>query len=113
MGELQMMNRREMATGMAMAILTSSLMKTSLARADAPFLADELSKIESGSGGRLGVAILDTATLRHAEHRAAERFPMCSTFKFLLAAAVLKRAENGQEELNRRIKFQASDLETY
>src|SRR5262249_42894690 len=38
---------------------------------------------------------------------------MCSTFKFLLAAAVLKRAENGQEELNRRIKFQASDLETY
>jgi beta-lactamase class A len=81
--------------------------------AAAPLLADELSRIESGSGGRLGVAILDTGTQRHAEHRAAELFPMCSTFKLLAAAAVLKRCENGQDQLQRRIKFQASDLVTY
>jgi beta-lactamase class A len=102
-----------MTTGMAAAVLASSLMKPNLARAGAPFLADEFSRIESGSGGRLGVAVLDTATLRHAEHRSSERFPMCSTFKLLAAAAVLQRVDKGREQLDRRIKFQASDLVAY
>jgi beta-lactamase class A len=107
------MNRRELATGVAATIATFGLLQTKTVKAAAPFLAEELSRIESGSGGRLGVAILDTGTQRHAEHRAAELFPMCSTFKLLATAAVLKRCENGQDQLQRRIKFQASDLVTY
>ena len=107
------MNRREMVGGVAATIATFGLLQTKTVKAAAPFLAEELSRIESGSGGRLGVAILDTGTQRHAEHRAAELFPMCSTFKLLAAAAVLKRCENGQDQLQRRIKFQASDLVTY
>jgi beta-lactamase class A len=88
-------------------------MKANVAHAAAPFLADELNGIESRSGGRLGVAILDTGTQRHAEHRATELFPMCSTFKLLAAAAVLKRVETDQDQLQRRIKFQSSDLVVY
>jgi beta-lactamase class A len=107
------MDRREMVTGVAATVATFGLLKANAVQAAAPFLAEELSRIESGSGGRLGVAILDTGTQRHAEHRAAELFPMCSTFKLLAAAAVLKRAENGQDQLQRRIKFQASDLVVY
>jgi beta-lactamase class A len=107
------MNRREMVGGVAATIATFGLLQTKAVKAAAPFLAEELSRIESGSGGRLGVAILDTGTQRHAEHRAAELFPMCSTFKLLATAAVLKRCENGQDQLQRRIKFQASDLVTY
>ena len=107
------MNRREMVTGVAATIATFGLLKTKAVHAAAPFLAEELSRIESGSGGRLGVAILDTGTQRHAEHRAAELFPMCSTFKLLAAAAVLKRCENGQDQLQRRIKFQSSDMVVY
>jgi len=107
------MNRREMVSGVAATIATFGLLQTKTVKAAAPFLAEELSRIESGSGGRLGVAILDTGTQRHAEHRAAELFPMCSTFKLLAAAAVLKRCENGQDQLQRRIKFQASDLVMY
>jgi beta-lactamase class A len=107
------MNRREMVGGVAATIATFGLLQTKTVKAAAPFLAEELSRIESGSGGRLGVAILDTGTQRHAEHRAAELFPMCSTFKLLATAAVLKRCENGQDQLQRRIKFQASDLVTY
>ena len=102
-----------MVGGVAATIATFGLLQTKTVKAAAPFLAEELSRIESGSGGRLGVAILDTGTQRHAEHRAAELFPMCSTFKLLAAAAVLKRCENGQDQLQRRIKFQASDLVTY
>ncbi len=107
------MNRRELITGAVTTVAACGLLQAHAVHAAAPLLADELSRIESGSGGRLGVAILDTGTQRHAEHRAAELFPMCSTFKLLAAAAVLKRCENGQDQLQRRITFQASDLVTY
>ena len=46
-------------------------------------------QLEETNGGRLGVAVLDTATGERSGYRADERFPMCSTFKFLLASAVL------------------------
>jgi beta-lactamase class A len=102
-----------MVTGVAATVATFGLLKAGAVHAAAPFLAEQLSQIESGSGGRLGVAILDTGTQRHAEHRATELFPMCSTFKLLAAAAVLKRAENGQDQLQRRVTFQASDIVVY
>jgi beta-lactamase class A len=107
------MNRREVVTGVVATVATFGLLKANAVHAAAPFLAEELSQIESGSGGRLGVAILDTGTQRHAEHRAGELFPMCSTFKLLAAAAVLKRVENGQDQLQRRIKFLSSDIVVY
>ena len=59
--------------------------------------------IEVSVHGRLGVAVLDTSTGELAGHRLDERFPMCSTFKFLAAAAVLARVDAGQERLARRI----------
>ena len=68
-------------------------------------LADDIRRLEAESGGRLGVAVLDTRTGGRAGHRANERFPMCSTFKFLAAAAVLKRVDAGQEALDRSIVF--------
>ena len=38
---------------------------------------------------------------------------MCSTFKLLAGAAVLARVDAGQESLERRIRFEASDLVAY
>jgi beta-lactamase class A len=61
--------------------------------------------IESAAGGRLGVAVLDTDGDRVAGHRLDERFPMCSTFKWLLAARVLQRVADGQERLDRRLVY--------
>ena len=49
--------------------------------------------IEHRVGGRLGVAALNTGSGRQIGHRAEERFAMCSTFKLLLAAAVLHKAD--------------------
>jgi len=70
----------------------------------------KLADIERTSGGRLGVAVIDTRTGARAAHRAEERFPMCSTFKLLAAAAILQRVDAGQEKLDRRIAFGPSDL---
>jgi beta-lactamase class A len=55
-----------------------------------------IAEIEKRAGGRLGVAALDTATGRRIGHRSGERFAMCSTFKLLLAAAVLHHIDLGQ-----------------
>src|SRR5262249_30231338 len=46
---------------------------------------------------RLGVAVLDTSTGERSSYRGDERFPMCSTFKFLLASAVLRRIDHHEE----------------
>jgi len=87
----------------------STLAATSLAlgqaRADKPRnifqrLPQQVAALEKTSGGRIGVYALDTDTGKFAGHREEQRFPMCSTFKFLLAAAVLKRVDDGKGSLD-------------
>jgi beta-lactamase class A len=60
--------------------------------------------IEALSGGRMGVAVLQ-ADGRIQGHRLDERFPMCSTFKWLAAAHVLHRVDRGLDRLDRRIPY--------
>ncbi|QJP12805.1 class A beta-lactamase [Starkeya sp. ORNL1] len=76
-------------------------------------LDDQLPVLEKKTGGRLGVTIIDTADGTRAGYRADERFPMCSTFKALAAAAVLARVDAGKEQLDRIIRYAKSDLVTY
>lgn len=76
-------------------------------------LKEKIAGIEGKAKGRLGVAVLDTGSDRRFSYRGDERFPMCSTFKLLAAAAILKRVEQGQETLGRRVHFSKSDLVTY
>jgi beta-lactamase class A len=73
-------------------------------------LAREISRLEVLSGGRLGFALLDSADGSRYQHRGNERFPMCSTFKLLLVAAVLRQVETGEETLARRIAVRKEDL---
>lgn len=67
--------------------------------------APDFAEIERSVGGRLGVAALDTGSGATAGFRDDERFPMCSTFKMVLAGAVLARVDAGQERLDRAISF--------
>src|ERR1700722_1076907 len=69
-----------------------------------------LAKLEKDNNGRLGVAVLDTGSSESSGHRTDERFAMCSTFKMLLAAAVLERVDSGKESLARRIPIPATGL---
>lgn len=66
--------------------------------------------LERDSGGRLGVCLVDTGSGRRWGHRQDERFPMCSTFKFLLAAAVLHRVDQGRLSLDRRVPVRQADM---
>ena len=74
---------------------------------------NEFTALERTHGGRLGVAALDSGSGKRIAHRADERFAMCSTFKWLLAAAVLYRVDEGQEQLNRIISYSKTDLVFY
>ncbi len=105
-----MLTRRRLLTDVPLAVVAALALKPAQARAD---LAAELTRLEQGSGGRLGVAVLDTATGVVTGQRRDERFPMCSTFKATLAAAVLSRVDAGKESLSRRVAFTRSDLLSY
>lgn len=72
-----------------------------------------LAEIEKRVGGRLGVVVVDVGTGVRLAHRADERFPMCSTFKWLLAAQVLSRVDRGEERLDRHVPYGPRDLLEY
>ncbi len=74
---------------------------------------DLIAAIEKRTGGRLGIAVLDTTNGKRIEHRAHERFAMCSTFKFLLVAAVLARIDKGKERFDSFISYKVSDVVPY
>ena len=73
-------------------------------------LQQEFSRIEQGTGGRLGIAVLDTENGLRAGLRGDERFPMCSTFKVLASAAVLRRVDRDESRLDQRVRFEAKDI---
>ena len=74
---------------------------------------DGLAAIEASVGGRLGVFALDTGSGRTLAHRADERFAMCSTFKWVVAASVLARVDRGELTLAQRLAFGPADLLDY
>ena len=98
------MNRRQLLAlgGLALAGPAAAL--------GSPELALALASLERQAGGRLGVAVLasDRGTL--AGHRANERFGLCSTFKLLLAAAVLQGIDRGQLAADRWLAYTQADL---
>jgi len=104
-----MTTRRDMVFGMG-AVTGYGLLGGSAWALGEGELTAEFKRIEAESGGRLGVAVLDTQTNMRAGLHADDLFPMCSTFKFLACAAVLKRVEAGKEKLDRRIPIEAADV---
>jgi len=84
----------------------------SLSAASAP-VRDALRALEVRSGGRLGVAAVDTGSGRWIGHRADERFAMCSTHKFLTAAAILSLVDQGRLTLDQRVSYSRADLLDY
>jgi beta-lactamase class A len=78
-------------------------------------LRDDFAALEMASDGRLGVAVLDTraGVGGFIGYHAEDRFPLCSTFKLVAAGAVLKRVDDGKEQLDRRVTYAPGDLVTY
>ncbi len=74
--------------------------------------AARLKRLEAASGGRLGVAVLHGASTI-VTYRGNERFPLCSTWKLIAVAAVLKRSESESGLMQKNIVYSQSDLVTY
>jgi len=72
-----------------------------------------IADIEKKAGGRLGVFVHDSGGGANLAHRAHARFPMCSTFKFLAAAAVLEKVDKGALRLDQDIAYGETDLLEY
>jgi beta-lactamase class A len=78
-----------------------------------PTAVTSLAEIESSVGGRVGVFAVDTGTGRTLAQREGERFAMCSTFKWALAAAVLKMVDRSEITLGQRVPYSKADLLDY
>ncbi|HKD46222.1 MAG TPA: class A beta-lactamase [Rhizomicrobium sp.] len=67
-------------------------------------------KIEARLGGRVGLSVLDTQSGRTLSWRGGEHFAMCSSFKWVLAASVLARADRGRLRLSDEISYTSAQL---
>ncbi|WP_420042790.1 class A beta-lactamase [Bordetella genomosp. 8] len=73
----------------------------------------EFADLERAHDRRLGLHAVDTASGKEIAYRAGERFPFCSSFKAVLAAAVLARDARQPGVLDRRISYTRHDLAPY
>ncbi len=94
----------------ASALAATAFAKTPLPSPQPAVAAKDFAALEAASGGRLGVTLLNTGTGWRTGNRQDERFPMCSTFKFVLSAAVLHLADQGTLPLDRRIPVRQQDM---
>ncbi|MDY7577770.1 class A beta-lactamase [Herbaspirillum sp. RTI4] len=72
-----------------------------------------LRALETESGGRLGVYAQRAGGGMPLSYRSDERFPLCSTFKLILASAILDRSRHENGLLQHRIRYSLGDLVTY
>lgn len=102
-----MLHRRKLLTALVAAPALAPMISSAAVFPSEPAsaLSSRINALEQRSGGRLGVAVLDTHDGRRFAWRGDERFRMCSTFKMPLAAAVLRRVDQGRERLDRRVTY--------
>ncbi|WP_214319827.1 class A beta-lactamase [Nonomuraea sediminis] len=102
-----MRNRR----ALALATLTITILAGATSPARATGVREELRALEASFHGRIGAFALDTATGKTVGYRAAESFPLLSTFKALVAAAVLHKARTSDPGLmDRVLHWTSADL---
>ena len=73
----------------------------------------QLAALEQAAGGRLGVAAWRQGSELRVAYRADERFPLASTFKAMLAGAVLARSVSQAGLLDQHVRYEKKELVTY
>lgn len=107
-----LVQRRQLLIAGAALALTSSLAPFSVFAAD-DTLQRQLAALEKQVNGRIGLALIDSATGHGWSYRGDERFALCSTFKLLLVAAVLKRSESQPELMQQVLHWTPADHLSY
>lgn len=103
---------RTMFAGIALAALAGCAAAPGEPLGDSVIAAKAIRELETRSGGRLGIAVVDARGKLLSADRGHERFAMCSTFKLLLAGQVLERAAKGVS-LRTPLAFTRADLVSY
>lgn len=101
--------RREFLVAVVSALATMPILSAASTEGEPASIAD----IEARIGGRVGVFAVDTGSDKVMAHRPDERFAMCSTFKWVLAATVLAHVERKLLSLRDRILYGQTDLLPY
>lgn len=99
-----------LGAGAALAAALPAATTHAASRRKASDVVRQLRKLEREHGARLGAYARDTATGRTVLYRADEPFPMCSLFKTLAAAAVMRDLDRDGEFLARRIHYTHDDV---
>ena len=97
-----MIDRRMLMTGLPLLAAAAPDRFAPLRRA--------ITAVERSAGGTIGISLLDTHTGERFGHRANDRFPLCSTFKLLLAARLLHGADKGQWAMTERLPVTKADM---
>lgn len=93
--------------------LLTTLLFASTASAQSQSIVDLIEATETRLVARIGVTINVLNSERIWEYNSDDRFPMSSTFKTVACAALLKRVDNGVEELSRVVTFTEENLVSY
>ena len=88
-------------------VITSVML---LVSASSVFANTSFTTLETTSSGRLGIAAIDTSNHVAIQYHARERFPMTSTFKFILVAAILKRSMTDAHFLQKNVMYTKADI---
>jgi beta-lactamase class A len=102
--------RRQFLVATAAAAAASCAARAGKAPVSPAASASRIAQVESSLGGRFGVFAFRPGQEAALSHRADERFAMCSTFKWVLAAAVLARVDQGSLALDQLVPLSPSDL---
>ena len=94
-------------------ILLGNTAQSAISTPERATLERQLAALEQQHQGRIGVALYHPDTGLSYGYRAEERFPFASTFKALLAAAVLQRSEFDPQWLQRVVHYRVDDLLSY
>ncbi len=80
---------------------------------DQQTLQKKIEMLENKSGGKLGLTIVDTSDGTTYSWRGDEKFPLCSTSKVMVVAAILKKSESDTNLLAKKITINKSDMVNY
>ncbi|WP_210506855.1 class A beta-lactamase [Pantoea ananatis] len=103
--------RRRAST--AVTLLALAMPLAAQAGFDEAALQRGIQQLEKNAGGRLGVAVTDTADGAVFTYRGDARFPLCSTSKVFAVAAILKKSESADGLMSEKIAIHKADLVNY
>ncbi|MFF2327239.1 MULTISPECIES: class A beta-lactamase [unclassified Streptomyces] len=103
--------RAVLVGGLGAALSAVPLTSSAYASGPANEAVRRLRDLEREHAARLGVFGWNTATGRSVLHRGDERFPMCSAFKTLAVAAVLRDLDHDGSFLSKVIHYTQRDIE--